>query len=92
MAGVKFSDVESILQREAQKYIYEQSGKNFQNIHFINGNRLEFLINQVVIEYNQRTNSQYVFTVDTFTDICGKQSIPKLGSVIVNQPEGKILE
>lgn len=77
---------------EAQKFIYEQSGKNFQNIHFINGNRLEFLINQIVIEHNQSIDSQYVFSVGTFGDICGKQPVSKFGSAIVNQPEGKILE
>jgi hypothetical protein len=59
---------------DAQKYIHEQSGKNFQNVHFVTGDRLEFLINQVIIEYNQRTNTKYNFTVETFAGIFGQST------------------
>ncbi len=76
---------------EALKYIHEQTGKNFQNIHFINGDRLEFLINQVVAEYNQRTNTQYVFGVETFGRICGKNfgRIPDVS--MVDGSEGQVI-
>jgi len=59
---------------EALKYIHDQSGKNFQNIHFINGYRLEFLINQIISEYNAKKSTSYVFSIDTFGNICGDHS------------------
>ena len=55
---------------EAQKYINGNSGKCFPNIHFINGDRLEFLINEVIIEYNKRHQRHYVFSIKTFGKIC----------------------
>lgn len=77
------------LTNEAQKYINEQSGKNFPNVHFLNGNRLEFLISQVVVEYNGRTGSSYVFQVDTFGGICGWADRSESG--ISRQDEGRAI-
>jgi len=57
---------------EALKYINEQSGKNFPNIHFINGDRLEFLVNQTIIEFNNLKDTNYVFNIETYSNICGK--------------------
>lgn len=58
---------------EASKYINEQSGKNFPNIHFVNGDRLEFLINQTIIDFNQKGIGTYVFDVETYSNtMCGR--------------------
>ncbi len=72
---------------EALKYINEQSGKAFQNIHFINGDRLEFLINQTIIDFNQKNTGIYIFDVETYGSMCGKPFIKsqKGGS------EGKVI-
>jgi len=73
---------------EALKYINEQSGKNFQNIHFINGDRLEFLINQTIIDFNQKNRGVYIFDVETYSGICGRSFVKsqKGGS------EGKVID
>ncbi len=57
---------------DAQKYIHEQSGKNFQNIHFVNGSKLEFLINEVISNYNQKNGKKYIFNTTTFSAICNR--------------------
>ena len=75
---------------EALKYIHEQSGKNFQNIHFINGSRLEFLINQVILEYNLKLNTSYIFNIETFGNISGRS--PNLIHSATDNLEGKTIE
>lgn len=78
---------------EAQKYINENSGKCFPNIHFINGDRLEFLINEVIIEYNKRHQHHYVFSINTFGKICGKGPGQTSESISISRKtEGQTLE
>jgi hypothetical protein len=78
---------------EAQKYINGNSGKCFPNIHFINGDRLEFLINEVIIEYNRRNQRHYVFNIRTFGKICGKGLGQTSESISISRKtEGQILE
>ena len=57
---------------EAAEYIHSQSGKNFQNIHLINGDRMDFLVNKIIVEINQKNGGQYTFNVETFGDFCGR--------------------
>jgi len=54
---------------EAQKFINDNSGKCFQNIHFVSGDKLDFLINEIIIQYNKDNNKSYTFDISSFEDV-----------------------
>jgi AAA+ ATPase superfamily predicted ATPase len=65
---------------EAQQYIYENSGKCFPNIQYIDGHRLTHLINEVILEYNKNKSENYIFSVETFSSICNAPEIESVSS------------
>lgn len=75
---------------EAAKYISEQSGKCFQNIHFIDGVRLEFLINQVIQRDKKRKRSSYIFGVETFGVFVGYHTEVK-APIMFNHHDGQVI-
>lgn len=79
---------------DACEYIYNQSSRSFLNIHWIDGTRLEFLINQVIIDHNNKLhNNDYHFHIDTFISISAKKSEQtKVSTNSVNRTEGKRVE
>lgn len=78
----------------AREYIYAHSGRSFQNIHIINGHKLEFLINEVILEYNQKSGETYVFNSSSFSNICGRRfDIPpeESKSILEGTAEGGVI-
>jgi hypothetical protein len=55
-------------------YFLDNCGSNFPNIHFVDGNRLEFLIRTTIIAYTDKTDRDYIFDVGTFNQICNELS------------------
>lgn len=55
-------------------FFRDQSGTTFPNIHFVDGDRFEFLIRSAIIDYTAKTGRDYVFEVETFSDVCNQLS------------------
>lgn len=55
-------------------YFLDNCGTNFPNIHFVDGNRLEFLIRTTIIAYTNKTGRGYIFSIDNFNQICDELS------------------
>jgi len=79
--------------QDAMEEVYNFSGANFQNIHFVDGIRLEFLINQVIIEHNKDKKLNYVFSVETFGTALGYQAPITTPSIVMfNDPGDQVFQ
>lgn len=55
-------------------YFLDNCGTYFPNIHFVDGNRLEFLIRATIIAYTGKTGRDYIFSAETFNQVCDELS------------------
>jgi len=78
MTSYRFSD-------PARDYIFENCGRNFPNIHIINGASLESIILGLISDYETNTKMKYQFNISTFKDFCDRMSGR---NIMISEPIG----
>ena len=76
---------------DVRTYIFNNSGKTFPNMHFVNGDEMELLISGIMNEHYEKTQILQTFSIDAFLTICEEVTDRKLtiaSSVIRPANEG----